>query len=503
MRRVLTVLVIILILGAGGYYIYRQRQAQQTPVIEVLRQEAVQVGTITATVNATGSIEPEAEVSMTFGIAGTIKEVNVVRGQTVSAGDVLATLNTDELALAVQQAQDALEVQRLTLEQRKNLAPSAATLATSQADIDAAEANKAVAEGNLAAAQATLQQAIAQKAQLTSDPTNSELAAAQADISSAYVQQKLWQDRYDRIIQGEILGWAEEEARANLDAANKAYAASQARLADLQAGARPADIQVMNAAIASAQAAVQSAQAAVEVANANIARAQAAYQKLQEPVSQDDLAILEAQVRSAETNLALTQLRFEQSRIVAPIDGKVATVLISSGEQALPGSPAIVIVNEGAFHITINVDEIDIDQIVVGQQVDITLDAIADVTVAGTISDIAPTPQTAGGVITYLVTINITDLGGINLRPGMSANASIVVNEVDNVLTVPNWAIRLDRETGDAYVIVQRAENNFDEVKIITGLRNEQYSEVVSGLSAGDVVVVTNQRDTFTIFGGN
>ena len=103
----------------------------------------------------------------------------------------------------------------------------------------------------------------------------------------------------------------------------------------------------------------------------------------------------------------------------------------------------------------------------------------------------------------HLVTINITDLGGINLRPGMSANASIVVNEVDNVLTVPNWAIRLDRETGDAYVIVQRAENNFDEVKIITGLRNEQYSEVVSGLSAGDVVVVTNQRDTFTIFGGN
>ncbi len=502
MRRIVTILIIILVLGAGAYFVLRQRQAQQTPVIEILRQETVRAGTITATVNATGSIEPEAEVSLTFGLAGTINEVNVARGQTVTAGDVLATLNTEELALAVQQARDALEVLRLTLAQRQNLAPSTATLAAAQADIDAAEANKAVAEGNLAAAQAALQQTQAQKSQLLTGPTNSEIAAAEADISAAYVQEKLWQDRYDRLIQGELLGWPEEEARANLEAAIKAHLAAQARLQDIQAGARPADIQLADAAIANAQAAVQSAQAAVTVAEANIARAEAAYQKLLEPVSVDDLAILEAQVRSGETNLALAELRFEESQIVAPIDGKVATVFISPGEQAVPGSPAIIIVNEGAFHITVNVDEIDIDQIVVGQPVEITLDAISDVVIAGSIADIAPTPQTAGGVITYLVTINITDTGDLNLRPGMSANASVVVEEVSDVLMVPNWAIRLDRETGEAYVSVQRGENSFEEVKVVTGLRNELYSEVLSGLDEGDVVVVTNERESFTIFGG-
>ncbi len=503
MRRIVTILVIILVLAAGAYFVLRQRQAQQTPVIEVLREETVKTGTIAATVNATGSIEPEAEVSLTFGLAGIINQVNVARGQTVAVGDVLATLNTEELALAVQQAQDALEVQRLTLAQRQNLAPSPATLATAQADIDAAEANKAVAEGNLAAAQATLQQAQAQKAQLLIGPTNSEIAAAEADISSAYVQQKLWQDRYDRIIQGELLGWPEEEARANRDAANLAYTAAQARLQDIQAGPRSADIQLADAAIASARAAVQSAEAAVDVAEANIARAQATYQKLSEPVSADELAILEAQVKSGETNLALAQLRFEESQIVSPIAGKVATVFISPGEQAVPGSPAIIIVNEGAFHITVNVDEIDIDQIAVGQPVEITLDAISDVVVAGSIADIAPTPQTAGGVITYLVTINITDVGDLNLRPGMSANASVVVSEVNDVLIIPNWAISLDRETGDTYVNVQRGENSFEEVKVVIGLRNDLYSEVLSGLTEGDVVVVTNERESFTIFGGS
>jgi HlyD family secretion protein len=84
----------------------------------------------------------------------------------------------------------------------------------------------------------------------------------------------------------------------------------------------------------------------------------------------------------------------------------------------------------------------------------------------------------------------------------MSANAAIIVDEVDDVLIVPNWAIRLDRETGQAYVNRLAGDGTIDEVIIITGLRNEQFSEVISGLNAGDEVVVTNERETFSVFGG-
>ncbi|MFQ5435058.1 MAG: hypothetical protein ACE5FD_09295 [Anaerolineae bacterium] len=99
------------------------------------------------------------------------------------------------------------------------------------------------------------------------------------------------------------------------------------------------------------------------------------------------------------------------------------------------------------------------------------------------------------------MTINIENQNEIVLRPGMSANASIVVEEIDNVLIVPNWAIRLDRDTGKAFVNVKQAEGTVMEVEVETGLRNEQFSEVTSGLQAGDVVALTNEREGINFFG--
>ena len=125
-----------------------------------------------------------------------------------------------------------------------------------------------------------------------------------------------------------------------------------------------------------------------------------------------------------------------------------------------------------------------------------------DVVVDGTISEIAPTSANTGGVVTYVVTINIAPREDVALRAGMSANASIVVDEIDDVLVVPNWAVRLDRETGEALVKVERADGTIEEVTVETGLRNELFSEVISGLRAGDTVVVTNEREAFNLFGG-
>lgn len=506
MRRIAVILLLIAILAVSGVFIWRALQAAQAePQFEIVRQAVIERGNLAATVSAAGAIEPEAQVSLSFGTPGTVTAVNVVRGQQVREGTVLATLNTSELELALQQASDAVRIQELLLEQALTQEPSPATLAAAQADVDAAQANLSIAQANLAQAQASVAQAQAAKAQLLAGPTTAEIAAAQADIATQEANVKALQDNYDiRIIGEGIGGFVEENARFQLNAAQQALTAARARLEVLEAGPRPADVQATDAAIAAAQAAVLAAEGSVQVAQANVARAEAAYARLSERPGEVDIAILEAQIDAARTNLALAQLRLDQSRLIAPIDGVVASLLVQEGEQAILGAPAIILVDEGAYHLNVSVDEIDIDRIALNQPADITLDALPDVAIQGTVADIAPIATSlTGGVVTYQVTINILDVGEVDLRPGMTANASIVVQELTDVLIAPNWAIRVNRDTGVAFVNRLAAEGVFEEIPITTGLRNEQFSEVVEGLTEGQTVVITSERETFSFFGGN
>lgn len=502
MRKLIIIVIVIIALAGAGYLIYRQWQAGQNQELEILREATVDRGQIASTVNATGSIEPEAMVSLSFGSPGTVQEVNANRGQFVEEGDVLATLGSDELALAVEQAEDALRIQELTLEQARSAAPTTSTLATAQADIDAAAGNLAIAEAGLASAEAALAQVVAQKAQLTAGATEAEIAAANAEIAARQAEVESLQVQYDRVQEAGIGGPPETTLRLQLDAAKAALDAANARLALLEAGPDTAAVQGADAAIAAAQAQVSSAEGSIMVAEANVARAEAAMDRLQEGATEQEIAILEAQVAAAQTSLDLARLRLEQATIVAPMAGRVASVLVNVGEQVSPGVPAFTIVDEEAFHIEVSVDEIDIDQIALGQAAEITLDALPDQVINGTIADIAPTSAASGlGVVTYQVTINLEADDEIDLRPGMTANATIVVEEIDDVLVVPNWAVRLDRESGQAYVNRLTAGDLVEEVVVETGLRNEQFSELVSGLNEGDVVVVTNERESLSFFG--
>ncbi len=515
LRKILIAILVLTLVGAGIYFLLRRQQSTAEQQFEILREATVARDAIASTVNATGAIEPEALVTLTFGLGGTIIDVNAVRGQEVTEGEVLAQVDTAELALAVRQAEDALLIQELTLTQRVDGGPSPAQLASSQADTQAAEANVQVAQANLASAQAGLQQAQAQRAQLLAGATSGQIAQAEAQVSAAEQQQKQAQEAYNRTIECHTfvvpgtnqeeevcpgLGVPEEQARAALEAATLNLQAAQAALSDLQNPAGPADLQLADAAIAGAAAQVQAAEGNVAAAEAQLARARAAADLMVEKPTTEETAILEAQVSSARTSLELAQLRLRQGQLVAPINGRVASVLVREGEQAVPGSPAITVLNENAYHITVSVDEIDIDLVEAGQPVIITLDALPDLPVEGVVSEIAPTSTSTTGVVTYLVTINIDEGASSDLRPGMSASAAITVDEMAGVLVVPNWAVRLNRETGEAFVLIRRPGGAIEEVVVETGLRNEQFSEVTRGLAEGDVVVLTDAREGLSGF---
>ncbi|MBX7251716.1 MAG: biotin/lipoyl-binding protein, partial [Candidatus Promineofilum sp.] len=263
LRNILLVVLALAVVGAGVFWFVNRRQAAAESQVEILREATVARDTITSTVNATGAIEPETLVTLTFGLSGTVTDVAVTRGQVVAAGDVLAQLDTSEPALAVQQAEDALHIQELTQAQRVEGGPSPAQLASSAADIQAAEANVQVAQANLSGAQAGVQQAQAQRAQLLEGATPGQIAAAESQVAAAQQQQKQAEETHNKTIecvtftvpgtnqQDEVcpgLGEPEETARAALETATLNLQAAQAQLADLQNPTSAANIAAADAA---------------------------------------------------------------------------------------------------------------------------------------------------------------------------------------------------------------------------------------------------------------
>jgi hypothetical protein len=103
-------------------------------------------------------------------------------------------------------------------------------------------------------------------------------------------------------------------------------------------------------------------------------------------------------------------------------------------------------------------------------------------------------------VVSYAVRVDFDKLDP-RVRAGMTANATIVTERRANVLVVPNWAVRINRETGQATVPVLRGDT-VAETPVTLGLRNESVSEVLSGVNEGDHLVLLNERQQLSLFGG-
>jgi len=135
----------------------------------------------------------------------------------------------------------------------------------------------------------------------------------------------------------------------------------------------------------------------------------------------------------------------------------------------------------------VDVDEIDVGRLQEGQPVTVTIEALPGSSIAGTVDQIAPVATVQGAVVSYKVTIGLSQTDQ-PLRAGMSANITIVTEARQDVLIVPNRAIRIDRTTGKTYVNLKDGQT-IREIEIVTGARNESESEVISGLSEGAVLI--------------
>ncbi len=423
----------------------------------LLREDEVTHGTIEETVSATGDIAPASVTELTFEQPGVVASILVEAGEAVPAGEALAHLETEGLEIAVQQAELAVQLQELLLE-RLTAPPSEAQIAQAQAGVSAAWANYSrVAEG--------------------ADPEQVRIAQLEYERAwQVYLDTDAeWRATPRAFYPGDVLLQIEAGVHQS------ATAAEIARLQLEQARAAPDDY-------------------ALQAAWAQVAQAQAQLDGLLAGPTEEAIRQAELGVEQAQVALRRAQEDLEGATLRAPSDGTVAEINLHVGELPPATAPAIVFIDDNLFHINVEVDEIDIVRVAPGQPVNITLDALPNTVLAGTVTDIAPAASASSGVVTYAVRIELTPTNAA-LRSGMTATADIVVERAENALIVPNWAIRYDRESGQALASVLTERGTLEEVPVVLGLRGDTHSQVLDGLEEGDHVGVSLERESFGPFG--
>ena len=199
-------------------------------------------------------------------------------------------------------------------------------------------------------------------------------------------------------------------------------------------------------------------------------------------------------LRSAEISMQNQQDNMSNYTITSPISGTIIEKDAKQGDALTSGSTLCVIYDLSYLEMVINVDELQIGALSVGQKVQLTADAVTDKTYVGTVTRVSMKGSSSGGTTTYPITIRIDNTDG--LRPGMNANAEIVVAEANNALVVPNAAV-----IRGGYVLVSKkspsaanavedmdAPDGYAYVKVETGVSDDSYTEIKSGLQEDDTV---------------
>jgi len=264
----------------------------------------------------------------------------------------------------------------------------------------------------------------------------------------------------------------------------------------------------------SLESSVEMAELQVEIAEAQVKAARAQYEIAQINLDEDGPPpspsedVLEQQVDAAkaswetaklnleiaELSLESAELNLEKAVIVAPFDGVVADISITEGKEistAALATPAISLVDTGKIEMRGFIDEIDIAMVKEGQEANILLDALPDEEVKGSVVFISPVGTIIAGVVSYDTTITLKN-PVVELRDGMTATAEVIIERRDDVLVIPNRAIRGTLQSPMVVVFVDEQE---EEREITLGLTDGINTEILSGLEEGEKVVLPTSEE--------
>ena len=450
----------IVVIAVVGILILRKR-ASSTATTQY-QTVAAEKGTLTATIGATGTVRSNQTAVMIWQNTATIGVVNVKPGDQIKTGDVLASLI---------------------------LAP------VTQSTL---ESNLVTAQENLA--ELTSPQAIA-NAKLAITTAQTDVINAQSGLNNT----QYWKN--DALIQNYYANFV--IAKANLDKAQTAYdnakvgqyinnaneAAAYQALYDAKQAYDNAQYYYSLYSQKPTQRQMDEAQAKLDLANATLKNAQIYLDVLTGgavPADATGTALL--QLEQAKLAVRTAQANLDAAKLTAPFDGTVTEVNGLVGDQVSPGTKAFRIDDLSAMKVDVQVSEVDINSVEAGQPVTLTFDAVAGKSYDGKVLEVAQAGDSVQGAVNFTVTVVLTDMDK-SVKPGMTAAVTITVKQVNNVLMVPNRAVRLVDSQRVVYTLVGGLPKQVD---ITLGASSDTMSEVVStNLKAGDLIILNPPSTLF------
>jgi HlyD family secretion protein len=446
------ILPLIIVIGGGIFFVVRAYQARQAQAaLTNLQTETATRGTLTATVGAYGSARSNQSANVPWQTNGTVGKVDVGVGQTVKAGQELASLDPNSLPSNIVAAQQNLANAQTNLD---NLLQS--RIPTGQSQLAVAQDEKSVTD-----AQHHLNNVTAQ-----TNASQDTINAAQANYYLAENKVKKLQKRYDHT------PGKPEKSLVKATALSKLNDAIVQRDQALRTWnwdkAKPTDQSIAQA------------NANLALANEQLASDQYKYNQLKSGPTANDIAAAKAAVASA-------QAMVNEAQLTAPFGGTITEVNIKPGDLASPGAVAFRIDDLSSMYVDLQVSEVDIKKVKVGQTVDLTFDAIPNRQHTGQVTQIGRVGVSSQGVVNFDVTAKI-DHPDNAISPGMTVAANILVTEVPDALMVPNQAVQTINNQTVVFVL---RNGQIKPVQVVLGASSGVMSQVVSGdLKAGDVIVL-------------
>lgn len=236
----------------------------------------------------------------------------------------------------------------------------------------------------------------------------------------------------------------------------------------------------------------------VNIAFADLTEARTTLQKLQaKETSEEEIADQEEVVEDAEAEYSQSVDNRYSTITYSPIDGTVIAVNAQIGDMPGSGSSGgggggaesnsvVMVADLSRLQVEAAIDQADVSKLVVGQHVDVTLDALPDKKLSGEVVSIDAVPETNQNVVTYSAFISIDELDP-GIRLGMSANLEIQLEKAEDTLYVPNVAVRAQ---GNKKYVTKMIDGEPTEVPVETGLVSSERTEITSGLSEGDKISI-------------
>lgn len=502
---------VVLVFVGAAFFLWRSQRPSAEVAAQTDDTATTFIGNLADTATASGQVVSLREASLAVNTPGRVTDVAVQIGDAVAAGDILVQLETEVLAFSVANAEQALRLEEANLAEllatpaATDVASAEAAVRSAQANLDdllagPSEADLAVYEANLRASEASLWSSSANLTSSQDSITQAQIKAAEAAVASA-------QAEYDQAqeINEETTNQTTHQA---LMQAAQTLADAQGQLEDLRAGP---DTAADQGSVAAAAARLDGTQAnynlqasgatasQIAAAESQLAQAEASLADLLQGTTAEQITIAEASVEQARLSLADAEEALAQATVVAPFEGVVTAVHVSEGEIA--SGIVVELADLNSLEVVLSVDEVDIGLLSVGQKAVLNLESWPDTDIAGEISAIAPNATANNNAtVTYDVHISMaqTDLP---VLLGMTANADLITAEKENVLLVPNAAIQANRANG-TYSVNRLIDGEVKSVPVTIGLRDDQFTEITSGLNEGDELLIGSIAPVMNFGGG-